>query len=65
MDRMFYYAAAFDKPLDDIDKSDDIRIFGWDTSSVRSMTSMFAGASACNNDLLFWDTSRVVNMKSV
>ncbi|KAK7233213.1 hypothetical protein SO694_00038116 [Aureococcus anophagefferens] len=40
----------------------DQDIGAWETSSVRSMSSMFDGASAFNQDIGGWDTSAVTDM---
>ena len=48
---MFEYAASFNQPLDQ-----------WDVSSVKDMSSMFAGATSFNQPLDIWDVSKVAVM---
>jgi len=51
MDGMFFFAAAFNQPLNK-----------WDVSSVINMRAMFVQASAFNQPLNKWNVFSVTNV---
>ena len=77
MDRMFFGAAAFDKPIgawktDQVERMEqmfngavafDQDISEWMTSNVTDMSYMVAGAVKFNREIGGWDTRKVTSMR--